>query len=1311
MKTPLKHLSNTSQIPLKHFSNTSQTPLKHLSRTSKLAAMCLLVFLSNNLYAQFTSQAFFEGYGTRGLQEMFYKSSVIQSSNGYTYMCGASINTSGDYDMLLTKFDSQQQEVWSVTYAGLAGGDDYAADLVEDANGNIIITGTEYISATNYDAITIKYNSQGVQQWVKTYDGTAGLFDGGVAIALDAVDNVYICGGTYGISSLSDFLVIKYTNGGAQQWITTWNGTNSLEDVAARLEIKGASISAVGASQTTQNKWKMASIKMSINSGSIGATVVSGGDASGIDKVADVVIDDADNTYLVGAVKNNGTGYDLRVIKLDPNYSIIWEQDYDGGSNLDDEGLSLKLTSTNDVVVCGFVNETGEGKNFLTRKYSNANGALLWSQTYDNEGGDDEAVSVKITDTDDVIVFGSTYQVGNLDFALQSLKGTNGSFRWETTWNGDSNADDIPSELAIDGDDIYAAGQSYDSDGLYQYVITKWNVKEYAATKPDGRKTPNGFIENRGQLQNNDGSANTEVEYYMPSQWPGTYVTDNKVSYVWSRRDTIGPDTTTYHRIDMAFKKGNTSAKVYPTEKLDHYTNIYLGYLPSKLERTAHYSSITKIEAYTNTDIIYTSHSQGYRHHIVAKQGAPTADFEMEYDGYDSMTLDSSGNLVFGTTFGDHVQSKAKVYNMNPATGELYALAWQPDYVITGDKVSFSFPQTWTGTLVIEIEKEQAMAAGGGGLVDPGNIDWSTFYGNEGNEQINDSDAALGFFYTAGQGDVEQFPLFAGSSNQNVFCNGCGGVKYGTIQCFRNSDCNNRYSIVLGGNLIDDIRNIVARDDGEIFVYGDGSTSFGDAEFYTTSYLNRYVLEDAPQENASGYTFISSFLGPTGVIRWSTYMTSRNLHLNLTAPNYPLVFSNDDELYMCGSGTNTFSDDLSVFGAFNWSPPASEPLVGFVFRFNEEFELVWSTEFGGGCVVKDATFTEAKDIVITGTRSANSIALFDEFETDGQETFSYGGGDDGFLIAFDAVNELDWYTWLGGSGEDNCYAIDSKGNTIYVGGQTSSSNFPFEQPAIIGQYFFQNSPSNDAFIAQFDEDQLVWSTLLGNDGSSSLQDIKALDNEELYLYGITNSPNFPVYPLQDAYNESQINMGLNTGNVDAFLWRFGNKYPEWSTYVGGNEGENAASLTISEDNYLFLSSLSRSDVAFPWWEFNTESLADHFDNQLQTEVTNNDMYITRFDLNLLALQVSEVAHDDSNTLSIFPNPSTSLIQISIPQNEKFQTAEIYDSQGKLVLNIEKSLNNISFLDLNISSLENRAYNIIMTTKSNRYMGRFVKLGS
>ena len=303
---------------------------------------------------------------------------------------------------MLTKMTGHNVVIWTQQYAGAGGGDDFAADLVQDGAGNIVITGAEYISQTNYNAVTIKYNSSGVQQWLASYNGAANSFDGGISVVRDASNNIYMSGGSYGTSTFSDFLCVKYNSSGVQQWASTWNSVG-LQDISARIAVSDSQVSVIGASQQSVNDWKMATTFFNPNTGAFLGLKLTGGDDEGIDKVADLAIDANDNTYVVGAVRNINNAYDFKVIKLSPTYTVLWQQTYNGTANLNDEGLSLELTSTNDVVVCGFTTTTNEDKNFITRKYAGSNGALMWSKTFDEQDGEDKATDLKLDLNDNCI--------------------------------------------------------------------------------------------------------------------------------------------------------------------------------------------------------------------------------------------------------------------------------------------------------------------------------------------------------------------------------------------------------------------------------------------------------------------------------------------------------------------------------------------------------------------------------------------------------------------------------------------------------------------------------------------------------------------------------------------------------------------------------------------------------------------------------------------------------------------------------------------------------------------------------------------
>ncbi len=288
-----------------------------MSKVLRLIIMLLglVIFVTNTSYSQTVKRAYLENFTKKGRQNIAYKSSMIKGNDGHVYICGATINSAGNYDMILTKFTRQNEEVWTRTFGGIFNGNDFAADLVQDVNGDIIITGAEQISSANYDAITIKYNQQGVPIWIRKYNGNSNLIDGGVSIKTDNYGNLYMCGGTSTLTTQIDFLVIKYSTNGNQQWLTTWNSQN-LQDVAARIEVRGSMVSVIGASQQSANEWRMANLRLNAGNGNIIGYKLTTGDDEGIDKVADLAVDLYENTYILGSVKNIGRGYDLKLVKL-----------------------------------------------------------------------------------------------------------------------------------------------------------------------------------------------------------------------------------------------------------------------------------------------------------------------------------------------------------------------------------------------------------------------------------------------------------------------------------------------------------------------------------------------------------------------------------------------------------------------------------------------------------------------------------------------------------------------------------------------------------------------------------------------------------------------------------------------------------------------------------------------------------------------------------------------------------------------------------------------------------------------------------
>ena len=208
------------------------------------------ILLSISIYSQGVLTPLQDWSTTSGTQNFFHKNITKTDASSNVYVAGATLTAAGDYDILLTKTNSQGTLLWTKQDDGSAHYHDMATDVVIDASGNVYITGTVCNDVVHHysDCITIKYNSSGTQQWLSTYNGTGSTYDAGAKVIEDGSGNVYVCGGTVNASLNRDFLVLKYNSSGTQQWVREYNGTANMDDAAIKCAIVASQLTVLGVS-------------------------------------------------------------------------------------------------------------------------------------------------------------------------------------------------------------------------------------------------------------------------------------------------------------------------------------------------------------------------------------------------------------------------------------------------------------------------------------------------------------------------------------------------------------------------------------------------------------------------------------------------------------------------------------------------------------------------------------------------------------------------------------------------------------------------------------------------------------------------------------------------------------------------------------------------------------------------------------------------------------------------------------------------------------------------------------------------------
>ena len=159
---------------------------------------------------------------------------MLLDLNNNVYVAGESVGANTGTDAILIKYNSDGVQQWVQRYNGPGNGGDVAVHMKTDMNNNAIITGYSDGGSTGIDYMTIKYNSSGVQQWVKRFNGPGNSGDFATALTLDQSGNIFVTGGGVGTSGIADsiYATIKYDANGNQLWASFYPGPVNSVNVA-----------------------------------------------------------------------------------------------------------------------------------------------------------------------------------------------------------------------------------------------------------------------------------------------------------------------------------------------------------------------------------------------------------------------------------------------------------------------------------------------------------------------------------------------------------------------------------------------------------------------------------------------------------------------------------------------------------------------------------------------------------------------------------------------------------------------------------------------------------------------------------------------------------------------------------------------------------------------------------------------------------------------------------------------------------------------------------------------------------------------
>jgi len=365
-------------------------------RVIPLITMGLMLLLSTPAQSQFANAL--------GGSSNDYGYRVIQTPDGgfvvtgYTNSFGA-----GGSDLLLSKFDSLGNHLWSTTLGGASL--DEGRSLAQTSDGGLMVTGsTGSFGVGGTDLLLCKFDSSGNHLWSKTLGGTSSDYGRSV---IQTPDGGFVVTGytsSFGAGN-NDLLLCRFDASGNHLWSLTAGGTMNEfgEDV---VQTSDGGFVTIGTTGFGVDSWDLLLCKFDSSGNLLWSRTL----GESLDEKGKSVVQTSDSGLVIAGLAQSYTkdsSHDVLLSKFDALGNHLWSRVLGDASW--DEGNSVVQTVDGGLVITGYRRDY----DILLSKFD-ASGNHLWSRLLWNQSG----YSVLQTPDSGFVVAGSGYGAGGSDLFL-----------------------------------------------------------------------------------------------------------------------------------------------------------------------------------------------------------------------------------------------------------------------------------------------------------------------------------------------------------------------------------------------------------------------------------------------------------------------------------------------------------------------------------------------------------------------------------------------------------------------------------------------------------------------------------------------------------------------------------------------------------------------------------------------------------------------------------------------------------------------------------------------------------------------------
>ncbi len=748
------------------------------------------------------------------------------------------------------------------------------------------------------------------------------------------------------------------------------------------------------------------------------------------------------------------------------------------------------------------------------------------------------------------------------------------------------------------------------------------------------QQTEAAFIENKGQVVDQNEKANIKVLYVLPLKGMNvqltkngfgydTYIPDEKqsLSYRKSGRKSFFdrltksekkqiPTFFKFHRVDIEFEGANPNPQITAGDACSDYFNYIT--VTNETVHVKRYKKLVYKNLYNGIDlelIAGIKHDIPFEYNFIVHPGADLEQIRIKYNGAFSYKLSAKNSILLELAHG--ILEEKIPLSYEAGTGKKVKVRY-----IQKEQSTFGFKSTKynrNNILIIDPTPERT---------------WATYYGGEGTEFFNND------FATSLARDASGNIYICGSTSSatNIATAGSHQATVGNIDAYLakfNSSGVRQWATYYGGASTEYGNSVAVDGSGSIIIggYSESNTAIATAGTHQTTL------------NGVADGFIVKF-NTNGVRQWGTYYggSDEEIITNVTASGTDIYFT----------GITYSPDGIATAGAHQTTYGGAAEQDAFVGRLNTSGVRQWGTYYGGTgfdglyCVAVDGS----QNVYVTGeSNSTNNIASAGAHQT---TLFDI---EDGVLVRFNSSGVRQWGTYCGGDGADIFISVatDATGN-VYVTGATESTNgiatAGSHQPALsLGGAF-------DGVITKFNSSGVrQWGTYFGGLSVEGFTSVQIASDASVYLAGLTTGSS--GLATSGAF---QTNYG--GGISDGLFAKFNtNGVRQWCTLYGGSGEDVTTAINVSSGNVFHVAGYTNS----------TSTISTAGSHQVAyggdpVAIDEFDAFLGRF--TDVITSVSQLSR--ANGINIYPNPAAAEFTIKFNSNNTPSFIAMYDVAGKLV---------------------------------------------